>query len=44
MANESLGSGGSASNQAITSGDQSAGATPADDAVQQRMRELRGEA
>ena len=44
MANEALGSGGSASNQAITSGDQSAGATPADDAVQQRMRELRGEA
>ena len=44
MANESLGPGGSASNQAITSGDQSAGATPADDAVQQRMRELRGEA
>ena len=44
MANESLGSGGSASNQAITSGDQSAGATPAGDAVQQRMRELRGEA
>ncbi|AGS35047.1 hypothetical protein B841_07870 [Corynebacterium maris DSM 45190] len=44
MANESLGSGGSASNQAITSGNQSSGTTPADDAVQQRMRELRGEA
>jgi phage shock protein A len=44
MANESLGSGGSASNQAITSGNQSSGTAPADDAVQQRMRELRGEA
>lgn len=44
MANESLGSGGSASNQAITSGNQSSVTTPADDAVQQRMRELRGEA
>ncbi|HZK32183.1 MAG TPA: PspA/IM30 family protein [Corynebacterium sp.] len=45
MANESLGSGQSAANPAITSGNQAAETTPVvDDAVRQRMRELRGEA